>query len=476
MTQQTLLDRYMPDYAFWHRYDIVVENGDIDTVFEIARNVDLSRSRVIPMLFKLRGLPTQQLTARAFTRAMSWSEIEQNAPHAFLIGYWRGQKIEPVIDLDHFMSLPEEATQKVVFSFSFHPLGRDRVRVETETRVQCLDWKSEFKFRLYWLAIKPFSALVRKEVLRLIKSEAEMRNGEPGTRQKMEMVVKLPTAVLAPLQLYFQTVGRISPAIAVSSFKALLSRMPRTPLRSKDHAFLATGKRRDFTCEGAVLAGYEFGEGPTVLVVHGLAGSAANYRSIIPALVSAGYRVVAFDSVSHGNSPDGQAFSNQAIRHLVEIFHQLGDLHAIISHSAGTYLTMMALLQYPASSRLKKCIYLAPYAHIRITLQTFMDYFRVPDSNIPALSRWFEEIGGGLPFEEQGFESCLPRHRTPDAPAHLFIHDADDRHVPLSHTRRMLAGRDESALLVTHGLGHFNILKDDGVIDAILRFIDERSH
>jgi pimeloyl-ACP methyl ester carboxylesterase len=288
---------------------------------------------------------------------------------------------------------------------------------------------------------------------------------------RMEMVITVPGIILAPLRFYFQAASRVFPAAAVSAFKWLLSHMPRRALSSQERAFLDGATRLDFKCGDAVLAGYTFGTGPLVLLVHGLQGSAGNYRTLIPALVEQGFRVVAFDAINHGNSPGGVAFSNRTIRDLEQVIAQLDDLHAIVSHSAGTYLTMMALLNFPHKASLRKCVYIAPYPDIATTLRTFTDYFCVPRSVQPQLRRWFEEIGN-LPFDEQAFHACLPRHRTPAPPEVLFLHDRDDRHIPFARTEEMLAMLPPGPrLAATDGLGHFKILKDEASIAAIVAFL-----
>jgi len=288
-----------------------------------------------------------------------------------------------------------------------------------------------------------------------------------------DVAVKLPLVLLAPLRLYFQVAARVAPGAAAAAFRWLLSHMPRKRLSARDQQFLRGGRRIDLDCGDAVLAGYSFGAGPTVLLVHGLQGSAANFRALAPALAAAGYRAVAFDAVNHGNSPSGVAFSRRSIDHVRCVLAHLGPLHAVVSHSAGAYLTMLALLAPPAGCRVDRCVYVAPYPDIATTLRTFTDYFRVPRTarvQVP-LRRWFEDIGG-LPFEQQSMRYCLPRHRTPQVPGCLFVHDADDRQIALDCTRRTLAELEGARLHVTSGLGHFHVLKDGAVIAHIIDFIN----
>jgi hypothetical protein len=50
-------------------------------------------------------------------------------------------------------------------------------RLYTETRVRCLGASSRRWFRLYWLVIRPFSGLLRRSMLRGIRTEA-VRNAK----------------------------------------------------------------------------------------------------------------------------------------------------------------------------------------------------------------------------------------------------------------------------------------------------------
>jgi len=179
-----LIEQYLPRYTFSHRYTTVVQCGDIGRVYRIARDVDLSRSRVIPLLFRLRGLPHEQWRARAFCAAMRWTELAQTPPTEFLIAYWRGgpdNRIRRIDNVRQFCDVLPGATQKVGFTFRFRQLDAQRVEVDTETRVLCIGARSRFVFLCYWMVIKPFSGLVRKEILRLIRREAESAAGaDPG--------------------------------------------------------------------------------------------------------------------------------------------------------------------------------------------------------------------------------------------------------------------------------------------------------
>ena len=52
-------------------------------------------------------------------------------------------------------------------------LTADPAQGKTETRVYCLDEVSRKRFKLYWMLIRPFSGLIRREILQAVKRNAE---------------------------------------------------------------------------------------------------------------------------------------------------------------------------------------------------------------------------------------------------------------------------------------------------------------
>ncbi len=98
----------------------------------------------------------------------------------------------------------------------------------------------------------------------------------------------------------------------------------------------------------AQLAVTEYGAGPPVAILHGLFGSARNWRSIAQQLAP-GHRVLAFDLRNHGASPwaDGMAYSVM-VEDLRASFHNRGiNRLDLLGHSMGGKVAMMMALLYP---------------------------------------------------------------------------------------------------------------------------------
>ena len=97
--------------------------------------------------------------------------------------------------------------------------------------------------------------------------------------------------------------------------------------------------------DGAQIWYASFGDGPAVILLHGGMGSAANFGHQVPALLAAGYRVVAIDSRGQGHSSwDGTAYSYERMgEDVFAVMDTLGIARAAIigwSDGACTGLVM----------------------------------------------------------------------------------------------------------------------------------------
>ena len=172
MLRKKLIDKYLPKYSF-NEYHETTINGPIEEVYETAKNFDLSKSHLIKWLFKVRGLPTKRMHLQDFISDIGFSTIEENIPVENLIGFWARYKIEPILNPDDFIKNTISARIKVVWNFYLEKLDSNQVRLSTETRVLCITPSAKVTFGLYWMIIKPFSGVIRKKMLRIIKQSSE---------------------------------------------------------------------------------------------------------------------------------------------------------------------------------------------------------------------------------------------------------------------------------------------------------------
>jgi len=86
--------------------------------------------------------------------------------------FWRAVGELRPISPASFCEPAPPGTAKAAWSFAVdrRPGGCE---LRTETRVLCADAGARLRFRAYWLGIRPFSGLIRREMLAAVRSAAE---------------------------------------------------------------------------------------------------------------------------------------------------------------------------------------------------------------------------------------------------------------------------------------------------------------
>ena len=112
---------------------------------------------------------------------------------------------------------------------------------------------------------------------------------------------------------------------------------------------------------GGTIAYEVCGEGPLIVLSHGLGDSRAAYRSVIPALATAGYRVAAVDLRGCGeSSTDWPQWSRTAIAgDLLAVIRHLGGPAVLVGHSISGGAATIAAAQEP--SLISAVVEVAPF-------------------------------------------------------------------------------------------------------------------
>jgi hypothetical protein len=167
--------KYLPRYDFNEKHAIVI-NAPRETVFQLADEFDFSDSFIIRLLLKLRGISAGQTIKQGLLQG-KFIELETIQSQEMILGligqFWKPAGNLLSIPPGDFISFSRPEYLKATWNFHLLPINEDVTLLTTETRIQCMDQKAYKKFSLYWAFIKPFSGLIRKEMLRSIKKKAE---------------------------------------------------------------------------------------------------------------------------------------------------------------------------------------------------------------------------------------------------------------------------------------------------------------
>lgn len=172
MKRISLIDKWLPKYTFSEFHEIVV-NCPIESVYRVAKDFNMSKSKLAILLCKIRRLPVKRFNLQDFITDIGFTNLEENYPYENLVGFWARTKIEKIPDYESFSNNSISPRLKVVFNFKFEKLEAGKTRVSTETRVLCVASVTKFTFGLYWSVIKPFSGVIRKIMLNIIKNDSE---------------------------------------------------------------------------------------------------------------------------------------------------------------------------------------------------------------------------------------------------------------------------------------------------------------
>lgn len=255
-----------------------------------------------------------------------------------------------------------------------------------------------------------------------------------------------------------------SPALTTTLAERLFRTPPRNPLKQSDEDALLLADPVKVQFGGRSIPSWSFGEGPTVLLVHGWGGRGVQLRAFVEPLVAIGYRVVLFDGPGHGASPGLSSLPEMAAatRALIDAERPV----AVIAHSMGGPAVLLALRS--AGHQPKRLVLLAPPTDMTNATAFFTRAFGLPEHVRTDLE---------LALERRFLIKMKDLRALPADTARaaqlplLVVHDRHDRDVPVSEGRRLARAWPGARWLETQHLGHFKILRDPSVVGAAVEFV-----
>ena len=245
-----------------------------------------------------------------------------------------------------------------------------------------------------------------------------------------------------------------------------------TPLKKKYPKLLCSKYAADilsFKLGNITIKGYRWnpGSGKKVLLVHGFSSSSLNFQHFVGPLASNGFEVFAFDAPAHGRS-DGQQINalvyTEMIQHVVKLF---GPINNFIAHSFGG-LAVMLSLEKLSHNALTKVVLLAPATE---TTTAITDVFKLLDIVDPGVRREFDGIIYKLSGKAPEWFSIKRASRNIQAKI-LWLHDEGDTVTPFSDAINAVTANPENIeFIVTKGLGHRRIYKEDWIVRKVISFL-----
>lgn len=265
----------------------------------------------------------------------------------------------------------------------------------------------------------------------------------------------------------FPLLEKVAPFLADRIFRMVFYVPLRYPTPDREQEVAREGAEFSFRLGTKTIRGVQWGnpEHPYILLVHGWAGRATQFRKFIPELIAHGFSVIGPDGPAHGRS-DGRATSIPEFNQMfLAIYEKFGEPAGIITHSFGGAATLYAAMN---GLPVRKLVNIASPSIGDEILKTFL---RAINGSWTSAERFKKFVirKTGKTFDE--FTALYAVRHLPKPIDLLVINDEDDTDVVFRSAEELVKAYPSAQLSRTKGLGHNRILKDEGVIQKAVGFI-----
>ena len=273
---------------------------------------------------------------------------------------------------------------------------------------------------------------------------------------------------LARARRFVGAVGYLSPRLGARVARRIWGMPRHYTVPERELNLLTTATKVRIPLDAASLPAWSWGQGPTILLVHGWEGRGGQLAAFAQPLAQRGFRVVAFDAPGHGKNTARESSLFSFADAIAAASRKFGPLHGIVAHSMGCAAAMLAL---GGGQQVPRVVFVSP-ADASLAAPRFASMLALRDDVVRHLFRRLE-WQYGTTFEDIAIDRLASRV----APISrlLIVHDQDDRFVPLSDARRLAQAWPDAQLKVTVGLGHHRILRDEATIATATDYIDAPS-
>jgi esterase/lipase len=223
-----------------------------------------------------------------------------------------------------------------------------------------------------------------------------------------------------------------------------------------------------FTIYGETVQGYRWNKGGSrkVLIAHGFNSSVASFDRYVQPLVNKGYEVLAFDAPAHGRSTGTRINAAVYKDMIVMINEQYGPIKSFMAHSFGSLGVSLALEDIPHDDDYR-LVLIAPATESKAAIDFFFSFLRLNE----AVRNEFEEMVYQVRQKPISWYSVSRAVKNIHAKVKWF-HDEDDDTTPWEDAKKVMEqNHPHIDFVVTRGLGHRKIYRDNKIVESIIDFL-----
>ena len=279
---------------------------------------------------------------------------------------------------------------------------------------------------------------------------------------------------------------KLSQRLAISYIRAkfkLLSSISKKKAAEKAFELFCTPQRRNkkplpkifeqaeklhFSMDGTAIYGWRWNHPADrkVLILHGFESSATNFDRYVKPLIKKGYEVLAFDAPAHGRSGGKKVNAPLYKRMIQEVNKRYGPVQSYMAHSFGGLAISLAL-EETSQTNDYRLVLIAPATETSTAIDSFFKFLQLD----AAVRTEFEKViikSGGVSSEWYSIKRAMKHIRTKV----LWFQDKEDEITPLTDVLKVKAENYPNIeFVITTGLGHRRIYRDNNVLKAIIDFL-----
>ena len=265
----------------------------------------------------------------------------------------------------------------------------------------------------------------------------------------------------------FRVLGKTAPSVASRVAETLFTTPRRFDAPDREREAMKNAEALHIPFEGKTIRAWRWGSGPVALLVHGWEGRGSQMSPFAAPLVEAGMSVVTYDGPAHGRSSGSRTTLPQFASALRTVADFAGPVQAIVAHSFGCAAATLAMHDGLHVDRL---VFIAPPVDPATYTRKFGEFFGLDDRVVEEMKTRIERR-----FHRKWTDFSVGKMATKMTSPLLVIHDRDDAEILLSESEEIVERWPASKLIVTSGLGHRRILRDDAVTRTAAEFLLPRS-
>lgn len=172
----SILEEVLPLYDISSYYSIQIKASP-DRIYDVIHE-GIPSGAVTRLLMGLRSVPRIFQKKKTHLLEDPFYRLKEACNREMVYGII-GQFWKPVVrpisihSLDDFLSFHREGYCKAALNVRIEAVNSRESLLTTETRVQSFG-DARIQMKRYWRVIRPFSGLIRREMLRKVKSKAEL--------------------------------------------------------------------------------------------------------------------------------------------------------------------------------------------------------------------------------------------------------------------------------------------------------------